>query len=496
MESMEKKCPVCGNVLKPEEKFCPNCGTRYQPPAAPVAEQPTQVLSQEEAVPPVNDQPAQVQQPEEPAQPYQPVQPNVPPAQPNTPPYQSAQPAQPPYPGQGAGYIPQSGPMPGTNPAQPGYPGGYIPTPVNGMNPAMNQGVTQPQFVPQPPAKKKHTGLIVGLSIGGGVVLLAIIALVLWFFVLGGSGATGGSTAGLRPGNAISSSDTYTTTCDEYIRQYESALSAFTGSTITVERYDSDSSAYAMDYVILENGVETEVRLCFYEDGYQVMGSETFDTVMIDSWELTNQMSDLVVDSCAAAMLLADDQCSGADAARQQIRQWDQDSNGEDCVETLNGITYEFRYLDNGKFSSLYVADSDGKAYVSDDSGSDSVGPLYTSPLGEYVPSEVYTSTGDSMTYREYLEQMAQANGMDPSSTEAQTAIDQGLDTSFYFHSDGTVDVVLNGGASQEGSFEMSGDTAMVTLDGATEAMEYDGSTDILILENDGAFLVLEYNGM
>lgn len=46
MESMEKKCPVCGNVLKPEEKFCPNCGTHYQPPAAPATDQPTQVLSQ------------------------------------------------------------------------------------------------------------------------------------------------------------------------------------------------------------------------------------------------------------------------------------------------------------------------------------------------------------------------------------------------------------------------------------------------------------------
>lgn len=160
----------------------------------------------------------------------------------------------------------------------------------------------------------------------------------------------------------MSSSDTYTTTCDEYIQQYESALSSFTGSTITVEQYDSESSTYAMDYVVLENGVETDVRLCFYGDDYQVMGSESFDTVMIDSWEITNEMSDLVVDSCAAAMLLADDQCSDANTAREQIRQWDQDSGGEDCVETLNGITYEFSYLDSGEFSSLFVADSDGRS--------------------------------------------------------------------------------------------------------------------------------------
>ncbi len=518
MESMEKKCPVCGNVLKPEEKFCPNCGTHYQPPAAPAADQPTQVLSQEETASPVYDQPTQVLSQEEPAQTYQPVQPNVPPAQPqqpaqayqpaqanvppaqsNTPPYQPVQPAQQPYPGQGAGYIPQSGPV-GANPAQPGYPGGYIPTPVNGMNPAMNQGATQPQFVPQPPPKKKHTGLIVGLSVGGGVVLLAIIALVLWFFVLGGSGATGGggSTGGLRPGSVMSSSDTYTTTCDEYIQQYESALSSFTGSTITVEQYDSESSTYAMDYVVLENGVETDVRLCFYGDDYQVMGSESFDTVMIDSWEITNEMSDLVVDSCAAAMLLADDQCSDANTAREQIRQWDQDSGGEDCVETLNGITYEFSYLDSGEFSSLFVADSDGEAYLSGSTGGSgsSGGYSYTSPLGEYVPSEVYTSTGGSLTYREYLEQLVEQNGMDLSSTEAQTAIEQGMDTSFYFHSDGTVDVVLNGGASQEGSFVMSGNWAEVTLDGVTESMEYDGSTDVLTLEDNGVYLVLEYNGM
>ncbi len=79
---------------------------------------------------------------------------------------------------------------------------------------------------------------------------------------------------------------------------------------------------------------------------------------------------------------------------------------------------------------------------------------------------------------------------------EGQTAIEQGMDTSFYFHSDGTVDVVLNGGASQEGSFVMSGNWAEVTLDGVTESMEYDGSTDVLTLEDNGVYLVLEYNGM
>ena len=112
------------------------------------------------------------------------------------------------------------------------------------------------------------------------------------------------------------------------------------------------------------------------------------------------------------------------------------------------------------------------------------------------MPSEVYTSTGGSLTYREYLEQLVEQNGMDLSSTEAQTAIEQGMDTSFYFHSDGTVDVVLNGGASQEGSFVMSGNWAEVTLDGVTESMEYDGSTDVLTLEDNGVYLVLEYNGM
>ena len=439
-------CPNCKNEIQDNTPFCPQCGTAINNP---------------------------VQGQTQPSQPYPPVPP-----------------AYPPYPGA----------EPGGNPAPPGYSGDYIPTPVNDMNSSMTQGASQPQFVSQPPVKKKRTGLIVGLSVGGGVILLAIIALVLWFFVLGGSGTTtdgGDSSGGFRPGSAVNSDDTYTTTCDDYIQQYESALSQLTGSTITVEQYEDEFDCYPMDYVILENGTETDVRLYFYEDGLQVMSNDAFDTVMIDSWEVTDEMSDLVVDSCAAAMLLADDQCSDANAARQQIRQWDEDSGKEDCVESLNGITYEFSYLTSGEFSSLSVVDANGEEHVSDEAvdSENSDDDSYSTPIGEYVPSEVRLESGESITYREYLEQQVEQSGMDLNSAEAQAAIDQSMNTSFYFHGDGNVEAVING-VSMEGTFEMSGDQAMVTLDGDTAPMEYDGGDDILLLEDDGLYLVLAYNGL
>ncbi len=456
-------CPNCKNEIQDNTSFCPYCGMTLNG------------FAQEQMQPPQSN----------PSTP-----PNVPPAQPGRPVY-------PPYPGQGA---PFGYPGAGNNAAQ-SYPGSdYIPTPMNEASPDTNQGATQPQFAFSQPTKKKRTGLILGLSIGGGVILLAIIALVLWFFVLGGSGTItdGGDTlSGFRPGSAVGSDDTYTTTCDDYIQQYESVLSELTGSTITVEQYEDEFDSYPMDYMILENGTDTDVRLCFYEEGLQVTSGDTFDTVMIDSWELTDDMSDLVVDSCAAAMLLADDQCSSADAARQQIRQWDEDSGREDCVKTLNGITYEFSYLTSWEFSSLSVVDINGGEYVSDEDVDSENGDdnAYSTPIGEYVPSEVRLESGESITYREYLEQQAEQSGMDPDSAEAQTVIDQGMNTSFYFHGDGNVEAIING-VSMEGTFEMSGDQAMVTLDGDTAPMEYDGGDDILLLEDDGLYLVLEYNGL
>ena len=458
-------CPNCKNEIQDNTSFCPYCGMTLNG------------FAQEQMQPP---------------QPNPSTPPNVPPAQPG-------QPVYPPYPGQGA---PFGYPGAGNNAGQ-SYPSsGYIPTPMNEASSNANQVATQPQYNPQPQEKKKRTGLILGLSIGGGVVLIAAIVLLLWFFVFGGSGTTtttpgtdGNGTPGMSSGSAVSDSDTYTGSCDDYIQLYESALSELTGSTITVEQYDS--ATYSEDYVILENGTETDVRVCFYEDGSPVMNNDAFDTVMIDSWEITDEMSDLVVDSCAVAMLLADDQCSSADAAQQQIRQWDEDSGSEDCVETLNGITYKFSYLTSGEFSSLSVVDANGGEYVSDEAVDSENGDddSYSTPIGEYVPSEVRLESGESIAYQEYLEQQGEQSGMAPDSAEAQAAIDQGMNTSFYFHGDGNVEAVING-VSMEGTFEMSGDQAMVTLDGDTAPMEYDGGDDILILEDDGLYLVLEYNGL
>ncbi len=491
--------------------FIPQPVTPAPEPAQPIPEvQPTQPMEPAQPAPEV----APVQQPNvPPVQPnVPPTQPNVPPSQPNIPPAaQAGQPGYQPYPGQTQPY----GQPPYTNPGYPGaapqgypnagYPGGsqgypngypgtgYIPTPMGGNQTPPNQGATQPQFVPQQP-KKKHTGLIVGLSVGGGIVLLAAIAAILWFVVLGGQ-LPGGSTGNVGGGfsvvpGQVAPNGSYSVTCDDYISQYEETLSSFVGQTITVERYDSDTSSYAMDYVIYQNGSESRIRLCFFEDGYQVMGSDTFDTVMIDSWEVTDDMSDLVMNSCAAAMLLADDQCSGADAAREQIRQWDTDSSGIDSSWTLHNFSYEFSYLSEGEFSSLSIVDSNGMQ------GSSSYS--YTSPLGEYMPDTVHLADGSSQTCREYLESVVEANGQDPNSAEAQAAIQQGLDTGYYFHSDGSVELTVAGSITEEGSYEMSGHEMEVSIDGQTIRMDYDGSNDEVTVYNDaeGIYTVFTYNGM
>ena len=346
--------------------------------------------------------------------------------------------------------------------------------------------------------KKKHTGLIVGLSVGGGIVLLAAIAAVLWFVVLGGKLPGGfttnvGGNFSVTPGLAAPNGS-YSVTCDEYINQYEETLSSFAGQTITVERYDSDTSDFALDYVICQNGEETDIRLCFYEDAVQVMGSEYFDTVMIDSWEVEPGMSNFSTNAAAAAMLLADSDCNGADAARQQIRQWVEQNSGTDTVQTLNGITYAFSYLSDGEFSSLYVADSDGASYL----GGSTESTGYSSPLGEYLPETVYLADGSSQSCREYLESMVQASGQDVNSPEAQTAIDQGMNTGYYFHSDGSVELTVAGSVTEEGSYEMSGQEIEVSIGGQTIRMDYDGSTDEVTVYNnaEGISTVFTYNGM
>lgn len=499
--------------VQPVQPVQPAPEVQPVPPVQPTPEvqpvPPVQPAPEVQPVPPV--QPAPEVQPVPPVQPapeVQPVQPNVPPpVQPNAP-VQPGQPMYQSYPGQGAsagyGQPPYQQGYPNFG-APGGYPGpGYIPTPMNGVNQAPNQGATQPQFVPQPP-KKKRTGLIVGLSVGGGVLLLAVIALVLWFVVLGGrlpgtGSVTGvGSGAGIQPGQATSQGR-YVESCNDYIDQYEAALSSLTGSDITVERYESDSSDYAMDYVIWQNGSETDVRLCFYDDAYQVMGSDTFDTIIVDSWEV-DSMSDFVLDSCTAAMVLTDPDCGGAEAAREQIRQWEEDNGGVDTVQTLNGFTYAFTYLSDGEFSALYVADSDGADYLggstsNGDSGTGSGSYSYTSPLGEYVPSQVRTQSGETMTYREYLEQALEASGVDTGSAEAQASLDQNADISFYFHADGTVEMTVGEETSPEGSYEMSGSQVEVVIDGQSQFMEYDGSNDLLTMEDGGVTVELEYYGM
>ena len=147
------------------------------------------------------------------------------------------------------------------------------------------------------------------------------------------------------------------------------------------------------------------------------------------------------------------------------------------------------------------MADSDGVDYLggstsNGDTGTGSGSYSYTSPFGEYVPSQVRTQSGETMTYREYLEQALEASGVDTSSAEAQASLDQNADISFYFHADGTVEMTVGEETSPEGSYEMSGSQVEVVIDGQSQYMEYDGSNDLLTMEDGGVTVELEYYGM
>ena len=114
------------------------------------------------------------------------------------------------------------------------------------------------------------------------------------------------------------------------------------------------------------------------------------------------------------------------------------------------------------------------------------------------MPDTVYLADGSSQTCREYLESVVEANGQDPNSAEAQAAIQQGLDTGYYFHSDGSVELTVAGSITEEGSYEMSGHEMEVSIDGQTIRMDYDGSNDEVTVYNDaeGIYTVFTYNGM
>lgn len=120
-------CTKCGTSILEDSLFCPKCGAR-QELAAPVQPQPQQAA------------PQVVQQ-----------QPQVAPTvqmQPQTPPQQPVR------------------MQPSPQPVQP--------RPQYQQQPQYNQ---QPQYQPQPPKKKSKTGLIIGLSVGGGALLLLLLGI-------------------------------------------------------------------------------------------------------------------------------------------------------------------------------------------------------------------------------------------------------------------------------------------------------------------------------
>ncbi|MCR5221837.1 MAG: zinc ribbon domain-containing protein [Lachnospiraceae bacterium] len=165
-------CTKCGTPILEDSLFCPKCGAR-QELAAPAQPQAAPQMPQQQQAPFAGQQIPQQQQPKVPQQqvPPQPVQmqPQTPPRQPQyqQPQQYQAQPQQQPQQQfvQQQYQQPQFVQQPQRNQQQYQQPSQYQ---------------AQPQYA-LPPKKKSRTGLIVGLSVGGGALLLLLL---LGIFVL------------------------------------------------------------------------------------------------------------------------------------------------------------------------------------------------------------------------------------------------------------------------------------------------------------------------
>ena len=157
-------CTKCGTSILEDSLFCPKCGAR-QELAAPVQPQPQQaapqVVQQQPQVAPIQLQPQ--------TPPQQPVrmQPSPQPVQPRPQYQQQPQYNQPPQNNQQQfrqqPYQAQPQPRPQ-----------FVQQPQPQYN---QQQYQQPQYQPQPPKKKSKAGLIIGLSVGGGALLLLLLGI-------------------------------------------------------------------------------------------------------------------------------------------------------------------------------------------------------------------------------------------------------------------------------------------------------------------------------
>lgn len=153
-------CTKCGTSILEDSLFCPKCGAR-QELAAPVQPQATlqvaPTVQMQPQTPP--QQPVRMQPSPQPVQPrpqYQ-QQPQY-----NQPPQSNQQQfRQQPY---------QAQPQPQPQPQ-------FVQQPQHNQQQYQQQQYQQPQYQPQPPKKKSKAGLIIGLSVGGGALLLLLLGI-------------------------------------------------------------------------------------------------------------------------------------------------------------------------------------------------------------------------------------------------------------------------------------------------------------------------------
>ena len=184
------------------------------------------------------------------------------------------------------------------------------------------------------PWKKSGTGLILGLSLGVGILLLAL-RIALWAAFLMGSALplaqpelpflpsweestppddNQQEELEVQAGCAVSGG-TYRLTCEEYVDALEEVLSRFYTQEVA---FQEDASRC---YRLYLDGEETQLLLLFYQGDWQVGGIEPFHTVEVVS------VDEMAVNSvgcytCASALYLVDSTMDSHLTALQFMVDW------------------------------------------------------------------------------------------------------------------------------------------------------------------------------
>lgn len=234
--------------------------------------------------------------------------------------------------------------------------------------------------------KKSGAGLILGLSLGGGILLLALRIALCGVILMGSTlplaqpevpalpsweESTPPADDGqqeeteVQAGCAVSGG-TYCLTCEEYVDALEEVLSRF--YAVEVDFREDAGRCYRL----FLDGEETQLLLLFYQGDWQVGGIESFHTVEVVSDD-EMAVNSVGCYTCASVFYLADSTMDSHLTALQFMVDWveswqedpfyNSDSIGFLGQRTQDGIAVEAYCNSQGRPHSLRFIDRTDSGY-------------------------------------------------------------------------------------------------------------------------------------